>query len=197
LWSAARHVDGFFWPETTCTQTYSCLCVRLYIYIYIYIHMYMRKNVAERVGIAVTLLNRIRKDIGHRLFCLTFLVTFLSPSTQMSCSRSCRQQQISPESFHFFVRLSSYRSAPRNVTAITYSVANWHTQTEDCQKVKELKFLSLKFSSQRLWKELPHAVWYRRIFSFYIVLPAALYPGVYSASNRNEYQKQKNNVSEE
>jgi hypothetical protein len=27
----------------------------------------------------------------------------------------------------------------------------------------------------------------------YIILPAALGPGVYSASNRNEYQKQKNN----
>jgi hypothetical protein len=28
----------------------------------------------------------------------------------------------------------------------------------------------------------------------YLILPAALIPGVYSASNRNEYQKQKNNV---
>jgi hypothetical protein len=33
------------------------------------------------------------------------------------------------------------------------------------------------------------------IVSTYPVLPAALEPGVYSASNRNEYQKQKNNVS--
>jgi hypothetical protein len=30
--------------------------------------------------------------------------------------------------------------------------------------------------------------------SIYLILPAALGPGVYSASNRNEYQKQKNNV---
>jgi hypothetical protein len=30
-------------------------------------------------------------------------------------------------------------------------------------------------------------------FSIYLILPAALGPGVYSASNRNEYQKQKNN----
>jgi hypothetical protein len=30
------------------------------------------------------------------------------------------------------------------------------------------------------------------IFSIYLSLPAALGPGVYSASNRNEYQKQKN-----
>jgi hypothetical protein len=32
-------------------------------------------------------------------------------------------------------------------------------------------------------------------FSNYLFLPAARGPGVYSASNRNEYQKQKNNVS--
>jgi hypothetical protein len=32
------------------------------------------------------------------------------------------------------------------------------------------------------------------IFSIYLILLAALGPGVYSASNRNEYQKQKNNV---
>jgi hypothetical protein len=30
-------------------------------------------------------------------------------------------------------------------------------------------------------------------FSIYLILPAALGPEVYSASNRNEYQKQKNN----
>jgi hypothetical protein len=35
------------------------------------------------------------------------------------------------------------------------------------------------------------------IFSVYLILPAALGPAVYSASNRNEYQKQKNNVSGE
>jgi hypothetical protein len=29
-------------------------------------------------------------------------------------------------------------------------------------------------------------------FLIYLILPAALDPGVYSASNRNEYQKQKN-----
>jgi hypothetical protein len=31
----------------------------------------------------------------------------------------------------------------------------------------------------------------------YLILPASLGPGVYSASKRNEYQKLKNNVSED
>jgi hypothetical protein len=35
------------------------------------------------------------------------------------------------------------------------------------------------------------------LFSIYLILPAALGPGVHSTSNRNEYQKQKNNVSGE
>jgi hypothetical protein len=34
-------------------------------------------------------------------------------------------------------------------------------------------------------------------FSIYLIFPAALGPGVYSASNRNDYQKQKNKVSGE
>jgi hypothetical protein len=37
----------------------------------------------------------------------------------------------------------------------------------------------------------------RMNFSIYLFLPAALGPGVYSACNSNEYQKQKNNVSGE
>jgi hypothetical protein len=36
-----------------------------------------------------------------------------------------------------------------------------------------------------------------RFLSIYLLLPVALGPGVYSASNRNEYQKHKNNVSGE
>jgi hypothetical protein len=34
-------------------------------------------------------------------------------------------------------------------------------------------------------------------FLIYLILPAALGPVVYSASNKNEYQKQKNNVTGE
>jgi hypothetical protein len=32
----------------------------------------------------------------------------------------------------------------------------------------------------------------QHIFTIYLILPAALGPGVYLASSRNEYQKQKN-----
>jgi hypothetical protein len=39
--------------------------------------------------------------------------------------------------------------------------------------------------------------WGELIISIYLILPAALGYGVYSVANRNEYQKQKNNVSEE
>jgi hypothetical protein len=35
------------------------------------------------------------------------------------------------------------------------------------------------------------------LFLNFLILPAALGPEVHSASNRNEYQKQKNNLSEE
>jgi hypothetical protein len=34
-------------------------------------------------------------------------------------------------------------------------------------------------------------------FLLYLIFPAVLEPGVYSISNRNEYQKQRNNVSVE
>jgi hypothetical protein len=35
------------------------------------------------------------------------------------------------------------------------------------------------------------------LFSIYLILPASLGPEVHSASKRNEYQKQENNVSGE
>jgi hypothetical protein len=36
-----------------------------------------------------------------------------------------------------------------------------------------------------------------KFFSVYLIVPATLGPGVYSASNGNDYQKQNNNVSVE
>jgi hypothetical protein len=50
-------------------------------------------------------------------------------------------------------------------------------------------------TSQKVAGSRPDEV--NEFFSIYLILPAALGPGVYSASNRNEYQKQKNYVSGE
>jgi hypothetical protein len=36
-----------------------------------------------------------------------------------------------------------------------------------------------------------------KFFLIYLIFQATLGPGIYSASNRNEYQKQKNNISGE
>jgi hypothetical protein len=44
-------------------------------------------------------------------------------------------------------------------------------------------------TNRKVASSIPYAV----IFSSYLILPAALGSGVYSASNRNEYQKHKNN----
>jgi hypothetical protein len=49
--------------------------------------------------------------------------------------------------------------------------------------------------SQKVVVSIPDEV--NDFFSIYLILPAALGTGVHSASNRNEYQKQKNNVSGE
>jgi hypothetical protein len=46
-------------------------------------------------------------------------------------------------------------------------------------------------------QEVLETWWGEWNFSNYLILPAALGPGAHSASNRNEYQKQKNSVSEE
>jgi hypothetical protein len=50
-------------------------------------------------------------------------------------------------------------------------------------------------TSQKVADSRPDEV--NEFFSIYLILPAALGAGVYSASNRNEYQKQTNNVSGE
>jgi hypothetical protein len=50
-------------------------------------------------------------------------------------------------------------------------------------------------TSQKVAGSIPDEV--NEFSSTYLILSAALSPGVYSVSNRNEYQKQKNNVSGE
>jgi hypothetical protein len=54
--------------------------------------------------------------------------------------------------------------------------------------VKALCYMLRGLGFETRWGE-----WF--FFFIYLILPAALGPGVYSTSNRNEYQKQKNNDS--
>jgi hypothetical protein len=56
-----------------------------------------------------------------------------------------------------------------------------------------VKWLRHCATSQKVVGSRPNEV--NAFFSIYIILPAALDHGLYSASNRNKYQKQKNNVS--
>jgi hypothetical protein len=52
--------------------------------------------------------------------------------------------------------------------------------------------LCCKAEGSRFETRLSHCI---ILFSIYLIFPAALGAGVDSASNRNEYQKQNNNVS--
>jgi hypothetical protein len=55
--------------------------------------------------------------------------------------------------------------------------------------------LRLYFTNQKVAGSRPDEV--NDFLLIYLILPAALGPGVYSASKRNEYQKHKNNDSGE
>jgi hypothetical protein len=56
----------------------------------------------------------------------------------------------------------------------------------------ELERMRKESTSREVAGSRPDEV--NEFFSIYLILPAALGPGVYSAPKRNEYQKQKNNV---
>jgi hypothetical protein len=62
----------------------------------------------------------------------------------------------------------------------------WHTVAQ---------WLRHYATSRKLAGSRPDEV--NAFFLIYLILPAALGPEVHSASNRNEYQKQENNVSGE
>jgi hypothetical protein len=62
----------------------------------------------------------------------------------------------------------------------------------------ELEHILDKFLKHHLWNLLGEGSRPDMVnFSICLILPAALGPGVHSASNRNQCQKQKNNVSGE
>jgi hypothetical protein len=58
-----------------------------------------------------------------------------------------------------------------------------------------IKFKKTYVTNRKVAGSRPDEV--KDFLSSYLILPAALGPGVYSASNRNEYQKHKYNVSGE
>jgi hypothetical protein len=60
----------------------------------------------------------------------------------------------------------------------------WHNLYTHCSVVIEER--CYKLEGRRF-----NSLWGHWIFSFYLILPAALGAGVYSASNRNEYRKSK------
>jgi hypothetical protein len=79
----------------------------------------------------------------------------------------------------FFWNVTTYSSITRYIlSAVRATVV-----------VKALRYKPEDRGFETRWREL--------IFSIYLILPAALGRGVYSASNRNEYQKPKNSVSGE
>jgi hypothetical protein len=70
----------------------------------------------------------------------------------------------------------------RHFLGLRYTVAKW------------LKHYA---TSRKVASSRPYEVNKFFFFPIHLILPAALGPGVYSASNRHEYRKQENNVSGE
>jgi hypothetical protein len=88
--------------------------------------------------------------------------------------------------------------------AVASPVNSWNFCRQNAAQVTELKLIPKQTQSLR-GSFLVKALCYKSesrafetrwddFFSIYLILPAALGPGVHSAFNRNEYQKQKNNV---
>jgi hypothetical protein len=68
----------------------------------------------------------------------------------------------------------------------------WNTKRSYVFKIKGTRWRSEDSMLQARRSRVRDPMRRRFSFSIYLILPAALGPGVYSASNRNEYQKQKN-----
>jgi hypothetical protein len=84
-------------------------------------------------------------------------------------------------------------------TAITYRISHStvHSYLAIERKALYSYFSQLQFIYVSRFHPGIATRWGEWIFSIYIIFPAALGPGVYSAPNRNEYQKMKNYVSGE
>jgi hypothetical protein len=117
----------------------------------------------------------------------------------------CKHEQNHPHSRYWSMNHTTFR----NSTAMLLVTVVLHTSKAYLQKYSlkpKLRF-SLKPGARGsiVVKALCYTLegrrfktrWGERFLSIYPILLAALDPGVYSSSNRNEYQKQTNNVSGE
>jgi hypothetical protein len=86
-------------------------------------------------------------------------------------------------------RLSPYSDEVKNCGAIIPLPSIFMVGARDSVLVKALCYKPGGRGFETRWDE-----W---IFSIYLILPAALGPGMHSAYKRNEYRKQKSNVSGE
>jgi hypothetical protein len=81
------------------------------------------------------------------------------------------------------------REFPDTVYKYTYTYTSILKHTYGSVVVETLSYKA-EYSGFETW-------WHEWILSVYLILPVALDPEIYLASNRNEYQKHKNNISGE
>jgi hypothetical protein len=79
-------------------------------------------------------------------------------------------------------------------TALVTGVYSASKRNEYQKQKNDLRNHLIGYScSRKVARSILHEM--NELFSMYLILPTALGAGVYSASNRNEYQKQKSNAS--
>jgi hypothetical protein len=126
-------------------------------------------------------------------------------SLRLSCTRSHSQERL-PVVSQLYVIAARYQNKPanfckfgkrcvvavyclnrRHVTSATVKF-EWELVSDKSGVAEALCY------NQKVTRSRPDQV---NTFSIYLILPAALGPEIHSASNRNEYQQQKSNVSGE
>jgi hypothetical protein len=98
-----------------------------------------------------------------------------------SQSSDHRMALMEPVMSHWFYKIS-YQTY--SIVRQAYSRNHFRSLTNHCVVVEALSYEPEGRGFQTWWGK-----W---IFSICLIIPASLGPGVYSASNRNEYQEQKN-----
>jgi hypothetical protein len=103
-------------------------------------------------------------------------------------------------------RQCNFCEATTEVLILIISISNWESSKLSCNCMRRLQkksafclcnifymrargiVVALRYKPEDRWFETRWCEW---LFSIYLILPAALDPGVHSASKKNEYQKQK------